>query len=89
MEMSGMAQLQWNGVVCFLFGYHNIAQTMAIMIIWYRLYQLWTNIGLSSRIMYLSYSPLIAPITAAAATNHIHLLCTKSTCSFLLDMLRR
>ena len=33
-EMSGMAQLQRNGVVCFRFGYHRMATITAISIIW-------------------------------------------------------
>ena len=33
-DIRGMAQLQWNGVVCFLCGNHNVMQMMLIMIIW-------------------------------------------------------
>ena len=33
-DMSGIAQLQWNLVVFFLFGYHIMAQTAAMMNIW-------------------------------------------------------
>ena len=38
--------------------------------------------GLSCFMMYLSYSPLTAPIIVAAATHHIHLLLLKSIFSF-------
>ena len=34
MEISGIAQLQWKGVVCFRLGYQRIMQMMLMMMSW-------------------------------------------------------